>query len=138
MDKLREKLKQYYPPEYSGWDDTFLSYIAGELRLTEAIPFLINNLKIDGDFLCEKSAAALTKIGTNEVVRAVYREYLNGSEHFRIYSSDVLENTKVPDSEEVIIDISKRKGYNFKNNACRCTLLSTFCKRHSSGYESDK
>jgi len=126
MDKFREKLKQYYPPEYSGWDDTFLSYIAGELRLTEAIPFLIDNLKIDGDFLCEKSAVALAKIGTNEVVRAVYREYLNESRHFRIYSSGVLEKTKVSECEEIIIDIlAKEKDITLKTmlaNALCCQL----------------
>ncbi len=127
MDELKEKLKTYYPPEYTGWDDTFLSYLVGELRLTETIPFLINNLKRQGDFLCDSSQEALIKIGTSEVVKAIHNEYFKGSDHFRLNSAIVLKNTKVPESEEIIIDILPKE----KNISIKTLLANALCAQLS-------
>lgn len=105
MDKYLEKIQINYPEEYSGWDDTYLSVLARELRFKEAIPFLIRTLKIDADFLCERASEALSKIGTAEVVEAIGNEYLNEEFHFRIYAIGALEKIKIKESEEFMLKL---------------------------------
>lgn len=105
MDKYLEKIQIDYPEEYNGWDDTYLSVLAGELKLNESIPFLIRTLKIDADFLCERVVEALGSISTAEVVEAIGDEYLNENFHFRIYAAGVLEKIKIKESEELMLKL---------------------------------
>ncbi|MDN5277758.1 MAG: hypothetical protein PWR01_1723 [Clostridiales bacterium] len=105
MDKYLKKIQIDYPEEYNGWDDTYLSVLAGELKSKESIPFLVKTIKINTDFLCERASEALVRIGTAEVVEAIGNEYLNERSHFRIYASGVLSKIKIKESEELMLKI---------------------------------
>ncbi|MBM7583182.1 hypothetical protein JOD02_002060 [Caldicoprobacter guelmensis] len=108
-DKYLEKIQIDYPEDYDGWDDTYLSVLAGELKSKESIPFLIRTLKIDAAFLCERAVEALVRIGTAEVVEAIGNEYLNEDFHFRIYAAGVLEKIKLKESEELMLKLFPRE-----------------------------
>lgn len=105
MDKYLEKIQIDYPEEYNGWDDTYLSVLAGELKSKESIHFLVKTIKINSDFLCERAAEALIRIGTAEVVEAIGNEYLNEGFHFRIYASGALSKIKIKESEELMLKL---------------------------------
>ncbi|WP_417389752.1 SEC-C metal-binding domain-containing protein [Gimesia sp.] len=69
----------------------FLLRLAGELRLTAAVPSLIEALKEDDDWLNEESQRALVRIGGEVVAKAVSDEFPTAEWHFRLYGSGVLE-----------------------------------------------
>ena len=84
-----DRMNREYPENYDGYDDIYLSILAGELRLKEAIPALLNNLRIDSDFICERAADALVKIDTVDVVREVQDCFLSEPWNFRLFAYDI-------------------------------------------------
>ncbi|QSQ07850.1 Protein translocase subunit SecA [Koleobacter methoxysyntrophicus] len=103
--KFMEMISHDYPEDYTGWDDTYLCVLAGELKSEDSIPFLIKCMKIDGDFICERAAEALTKIGTAKVVDAIAREYMREKFHFRLYAIGALGNIKSEESEQLMLEL---------------------------------
>jgi len=110
MDKYLQKIQIDYPEEYEGWDDTYLSVLAGELKSKESIPFLVRTLKIDADFLCERAAEALARIGTADVVEAIGNQYLNEEFDFRIYACEALSKIKTKESEELMLKLFPKES----------------------------
>lgn len=74
------------------WMEPLLVKLAGEMRFEAAIPLIVEKLKIDADYLNEQCVEALTKIGTNEVVEAVYAPFADEEWVYRLYASGALEN----------------------------------------------
>ncbi|WP_198000779.1 SEC-C metal-binding domain-containing protein [Gimesia fumaroli] len=70
----------------------FLLYLAGDLRLIESVPLLIESLKIIDDWHNEEAQRALVKIGGDVVVEVVVNEFPTEDWHFQISGSSVLEN----------------------------------------------
>lgn len=69
----------------------FILRLAGELRLTAAVPPLIEALKEDDEWFNEESQRALVKIGGEDIVKALADEFPAAEWHFRLYGSGVLE-----------------------------------------------
>jgi hypothetical protein len=88
--------------KYHSYDEAFMTVLAGELGLKSAIPLLINKLRIDADFLSERVAESLIKIGTDEIARKIGLCFPTEALHFRLFASGVLGKIKSPVSEEVI------------------------------------
>jgi hypothetical protein len=63
--------------------------MAGHMRYEPAIPLIIKKFLIDGELLNEEGDKALTKIGTDAVIRAVRDTYPQAPDHFRLYSSGI-------------------------------------------------
>jgi hypothetical protein len=53
------------------WLEGFLIRLAGQLRLTPAIPLLMDRFDLCGEWVCEEAEDALLKIGTDAVVEAI-------------------------------------------------------------------
>jgi len=70
----------------------FLLYLAGDLRLTAAVPLLIESLKIVDDWFNEEAQRALLKIGGDAVVEAVVNEFPREDWYFQFSGAGVLEN----------------------------------------------
>ncbi|WP_339736151.1 SEC-C metal-binding domain-containing protein [uncultured Gimesia sp.] len=69
----------------------FVLRLAGELRLTAAVPSLIEALKEDDDWFNEECQRALIRIGGGDVAKALTAEFSTAEWHFRLYGSSVLE-----------------------------------------------
>ncbi|QDT78236.1 hypothetical protein Mal35_16680 [Gimesia maris] len=69
----------------------FILRLAGELRLTTAVPSLIEALKEDDEWFNEESQRALIRIGGEDIVKALSDEFPTAEWHFRLYGSGVLE-----------------------------------------------
>lgn len=91
-DRMMELLKQEFDPEIETpltWLEIFLVRMAGIMRHEPAIPLIVNKLLVDGEILSEECDKALTKIGTDVVIRSVRDAYPQAPDHFRLYSSSI-------------------------------------------------
>jgi len=89
-DRMLELLQQEFDPESETaltWLEIFLVQMAGDMRHEQALPFLIKKFLLDGEVLNEECDKALTKIGTDSVIRAVRETYSQAPDYFRLYSS---------------------------------------------------
>ncbi len=80
-------------PEY--WMHVAATHLAGHLRLTAAVPRLIerleNDVDNDGQWYCYRCADALIRIGTDDVIRAVAERFPEASWDFRAVSARIFE-----------------------------------------------
>lgn len=91
-ERMMELLRQDFSPEIEPaltWLEIFLVQMAGSMRFEPAIPLIITKFLVNGDVLNEECDKALTKIGTDAVVRAVRDKYPQAPHHFRLYSSGI-------------------------------------------------
>jgi hypothetical protein len=74
------------------WMEPLMIELAGRLRLERTIPLIVEKLHEDDDFLAPRCADALTRIGTDAVMKAVADQFFDGEQHFRIYAIGPLEH----------------------------------------------
>ncbi len=74
------------------WMEPFAVRLAGEMRLHEAVPMIINKLYADDDFLNHECHWALVQIGTDDVVGALSTEFLTADESFQFAVCHILES----------------------------------------------
>ncbi|MFU1795268.1 SEC-C metal-binding domain-containing protein [Paenibacillus azoreducens] len=79
--------------------------LAGEKKLHEAIPALVNLLGHEGDLVTKNAVTALVRIGSSDVVSEIVCRFPKESWDFRLFASDVLSRLKQPESEKVILDL---------------------------------
>jgi hypothetical protein len=91
-ERMMERLKQEVDPETQPaltWLEICLVQIAGYMRYEPAIPLIIKKFLIDGQILNEACDKALTKIGTDAVIRAVRDTYPQAPNYFRLYTAGI-------------------------------------------------
>jgi hypothetical protein len=91
-ERMMELLKQEVDPETESaliWLEIFLVQMAGDMRYEPAIPLIIKKFLIDGEILNEACDKALTKIGTDAVIRAVRDTYPQAPNYFRLYTAGI-------------------------------------------------
>lgn len=72
------------------WMELLVVYMAGEMRYEPATPLVIGKLLEDGELLNDECLYALSKIGTDTVVRAVGEAFRWAEWGFRLFASSVL------------------------------------------------
>jgi hypothetical protein len=72
--------------------EPLLVRLAGELRLNDAVPYLVERLKIDADYLLEQCDEALVKIGTDEVILRLSTLFPNEEWFTRLYATEPFEH----------------------------------------------
>ncbi|NQU21302.1 MAG: SEC-C domain-containing protein [Candidatus Nealsonbacteria bacterium] len=91
--------------EDGGWLEIFLVDLVGQRRLSEAIPLLVDRLRIDTDYLRERVMEALGRIGDPEAVRLIRETFPSEPRHVKSYASGVIGRIKHPDVEEAILEL---------------------------------
>lgn len=76
------------------WLEPQIIELAGELRLGEAVPCLIERLGKDDDDACDASITALCQIGDEAVVQAIQREWPQSDEELHVSLAEVLEHVR--------------------------------------------
>lgn len=109
---------------FSDYAEIYMTNLAGQLKLHAAIPALVDKLRIDGDLICEEAAAALVKIGTDDVVRSVRDVFLAEEWSFKNYATGVLAGIKSPASEEALLELFPQET----DIEIRTLLADGFCK----------
>jgi hypothetical protein len=104
-DAIIERLKNPFPDDYEGYEGIYLNVLVGEMRLKDAIPVWLEHLRIEADLLNETAEYGLIKVGSAEVIRAIGNYFAGEEWGFRLYASGVLENIRLPESEELLCQL---------------------------------
>lgn len=91
--------------EGRGYEEVYMSMLAGELRDEVSIPYLIERMDIEGELISEIAANALVKIGTKVVVDSVLRFYRAEQGAFRKHAASLLGQIKITASEEALLEL---------------------------------
>lgn len=83
-----------------GWLEIFVIDLAGERRIAEAIPTLVDRYRVDTDYMLERVTVALTKIGDRQAVRRIRSVFMDESWHFKNFASGVLGRIKHQEAED--------------------------------------
>ncbi len=100
-ETLCRLLRDLEPEE--GWLEIFLVDLAGERRISGAVPALVDKFRIDTDYLLERCLRALAKIGDPEASRLIRATYPTGDDEFKYFPPAVLGAIKHPESEDAIL-----------------------------------
>lgn len=109
--------------EEQGWLEIFLVDLVGERRLHEAIPLLVDRLRIDTDYLRDRVMDALGKIGDPEAVRLIRAAFPNEPWHVKNYASGALGRIKHPATEDAILELLETE----QDVSIRTTLCMELC-----------
>ncbi len=115
------------PEVDNSWLEIPLIDLAGGRRIREAVPALVDKLHVDTDFMLERCATALARIGDPEASRLVRAAYPPASRTFKIYSSSIFGSIKHEESEEAIFDLLRsERDPTFRTILCLglCDLFS--------------
>jgi hypothetical protein len=86
-----------------GWLEIFAIDLAAARGLREAVPALVEKLRIDADYLRDRSMRALARIGDSRAADLIRAAYPGGGWDFRLYASEVLSAVKSEASEEALL-----------------------------------
>ena len=87
----------------------FATRLAGELRLEAAVPLLLAMFNDDNDWLREETLRALTKIGTDSVIRELASRYPKEDLNFRLGVACLLEDIHSDRSVQTCLDLLKHE-----------------------------
>ena len=113
--------------EQGGWLETFLIDLAGERRLQEAIPILVDKFRIDTDYMLEQCSESLAKIGAPEAVHLIREAFLQESLCYKTYTSGLLAKIKAQESEDALIALLESE----RDTGIRTDLCFGLCKLFS-------
>ncbi len=100
------------------WRPIFAAMLAGELRLDAAVPRLVALLESDSDWPGDEAMQALAKIGSDAVVDAIAKRYLDSSLNFRLYAASLFERLHSPQAVERCLELLARE----ESSELRCYL----------------
>ena len=109
--------------EDGGWLEIFLVDLVGQRRLSEAIPLLVDRLRINTDYLRELVIEALGRIGDPEAVRLIRETFPGEPWHVKNYASGAIGRIKHPDAEEAILELLEIE----ENPGIRTMLCMELC-----------
>lgn len=78
------------PQDLLAWLQPLMVRLAGEMRLERAVPLIVDKLHEDYDWLAEECQRSLIRIGTDNVVEAIFDAFPVAPWHFRLYASGSL------------------------------------------------
>jgi len=91
--------------QYYRYDELYLTMLAGEIGMEEAIPILMDKMRIDTYFLCQLAGDSLVKIGTEDVVTTLKKCFPEENFHFKNFSAHIFGAVKTPTAEEALLEI---------------------------------
>ena len=109
------------------WLENFLVELAGARMIREAIPILVDKLRIDADYFLECTVRALSRIGDPEAVGLVRQAFPDESWVFRLCATGLLGDIKAPESEEAVLALLDTE----KDTSIRTDLCFALCKLFS-------
>jgi hypothetical protein len=106
-DQILNLLKGIYRGTDRGlmqWADPSIVELAGEMRLKEAVPLIIDRLFEKDESVLEQCSFALTKIGGDEVVEAISEIWSTADEEIRSTCTETLEHIHTDLSVESCVE----------------------------------
>jgi hypothetical protein len=109
------------------WLADFLVDLAGHRRIRQVLPLLVDFLETECDFLEERSAESLVKMGDPEAVQIIHARFEQWPWHAQLFAAEVLQDIKIPDAEEAVLDLLSRT----KKLDIRTLLCWALCNQFS-------
>lgn len=109
------------------WLEIFAIDLAGARQLGETIPSLIDKFRIDTDYMLERAARALARIGDPSAVHRIRSVFASEGWNFRNYSSGVLAAIKSQASEEALLALLSTE----RDKGIRAWLCLGLCEQFS-------
>ena len=110
-----------------GWLEIFLVDLAGERRIHQAIPALVDKFKIDTDLLPERCAIALAEIGDPEASRLIRDAFPTEANIYKFLPSELLGRIKHQESEDAILALLETE----QDLTVRTLLCASLCELFS-------
>jgi hypothetical protein len=127
LDLLGRKVEDFETDPMT-WLEIFLVELAGEMRLAQAIPLIVNKLHECGEILSEECVEALGKIGTDAAATAVTEGWLEAEWDYRIYAVGALEKIHADTTVRKCLELlPKEKDLDIRTNLA-AALLSQFAE----------
>ncbi|HZG74910.1 MAG TPA: SEC-C metal-binding domain-containing protein [Paenibacillus sp.] len=100
-----DQVLQRLSPDDDGYGAIYYIKLAGQMRLTSAVPALCSLLEIDDDVTPAEAGHALVKIGTDDVVTAIRETYLASEQpdFIGVFACGLFGDIKRATSEEALL-----------------------------------
>lgn len=93
-------------PDVQGWRELFCVDVAGEMRLSDAAPALLDKLKDDDtEMLWDVAADALVRIGDQGVIDAIAERFDRDGSGFQLSTASILGRIKRPESLAALLKL---------------------------------
>jgi hypothetical protein len=109
------------------WLEIFAIDLSAARGVREAVPALIGKLRIETDYLCERAARALSRIGDPRAVEQIRSIYRSESWNFRLYASSVLAAIKSEAAEDALLALRRSE----QDLSLRTWLCMGLCEQFS-------
>ena len=90
LDRLGQDVEDFERDPMT-WLEIFLVMLAGEMRLEQALPLIVQKLHALGEVLSEQCVEALGKIGTDAAAEGVTEGWREAAWDYRLYAAGALE-----------------------------------------------
>ncbi len=111
------------------WLQELIVTLAGERRIREAVPFLIDLFRTENEYAFDEVSIALTKIGAAETARLIQAAWPKESEAFRFWTAEVFATIPHVESEEAILALLKTQQEESTRTQLCHALCSLFSER---------
>jgi hypothetical protein len=91
--------------DLENWREGLAIRLAGEMRLETVIPYLLDRMDIDNDWIREESEYALVKIGIDSIVQRIANEWPTAAWGFRMSAAIMLEYIHSDLSVQTALDL---------------------------------
>jgi hypothetical protein len=122
LDKIHDWFNRFswQDPHF---DEVFMCLLAGDLKLVEYTDIILKTLRLDWDYLNEESMYALVKMQSHQVINRIEEIFYDENEYFQDFAISVLEKTKIPKSEDILISLFNK----CKDNYTKSLLIFGLC-----------
>jgi len=107
---IRDPMKMNTDDDPDWWMELFVIRLAGDLRLEAAVEIILDKYHDDYDYRNDSCTQALTAIGTDSAVEAIYTRFPKAPEVFRQYTTEVFESIHSPRSAVACLDLLDRES----------------------------
>ena len=99
------------------WLEPLTLCLAGQAKLESMIPLIFSKFEDGADMNNEEGSEALTRIGTESVLRAVAEVYPTAADSFRLYATNPLENIHADLAVEICLQLQANEPeYHIRSN----------------------
>ncbi|WP_223070391.1 HEAT repeat domain-containing protein [Paenibacillus caui] len=122
--QVMKKLDGADPADPGNYEAVYYAQLAGKMKLSAAVPILIEYLAADNDLLAEQACDALVRIGTEDVITRLAARYeTEQDDYFKLYAADCLGRIPLPSAEMSVIRLLQKE----KNLTHATKLAGSLC-----------
>lgn len=109
-EEILNKLESAEPDDTENYESVYFAQLAGRMKLSSAVPILIDYLGASNDLLAEQACDALVRIADDAIVDKIAARYASEQDdYFKLYAADCLGRIPVPAAESAVIGLLQKE-----------------------------